>query len=76
MSILTTIDGLPLFSTPAEALAYGNANGLVGYHTHLYQGVTGYMAGATHGQAPSSSQGIATSNSGSDLTDDSNVNVY
>ena len=63
MSILTTIDGKPLFSTPAEALAWGASRGLVGYHTHIYQGVTGYMAGATHGQSASSSQGSATSNS-------------
>ena len=62
MAVLTTIDGMPLFSTPQEALNYGSANGLVGYHTHIYQGVLGYMAGATHGQAASSSQGSSTSN--------------
>ena len=62
MAILTTIGGAPLFSTPQEALDYGNENGLAGYHTHIYEGVLGYMAGATHGQATSSSQGSSTSN--------------
>jgi len=63
MAILTTINNVPLFSTPAEAINYGNNNGLVGYHTHVYNGATGYMAGATHGQAASSGQGSSTSNS-------------
>jgi len=62
MPILTTIDNVPLFSTPTEALNYGNNNGLVGYHTHTYNGVVGYMAGSTHGQAASSSSGSSTSN--------------
>tara|TARA_R110000850_G_scaffold2753_4_gene12872 strand:- start:290 stop:592 length:303 start_codon:yes stop_codon:yes gene_type:complete len=63
MAILTNISNVPLFSTPAEAINYGNDNGLVGYHTHIYNGVTGYMAGATHGQASGSGQGSSTSNS-------------
>ena len=62
MSILTTIDGIPLFTTPTEALEYGNIKGLVGYHTHIYNGQTGYMGGPTHGQAASSSQGLNDSN--------------
>ena len=62
MAILTTIGGMPLFSTPSEALNYGSAQGLVGYHTHIFNGVTGYMAGATHGQASGSSSGSSMSN--------------
>ena len=62
MSVLTTIGGIPLFSTPIEALNYGSSKGLVGYHTHIYNGQTGYMAGTTHGQASSSSSGSSTSN--------------
>ena len=58
MSILTTIDGIPLYSTPAEALSYANANGLTGFHTHNYQGQIGYMGGTTHGQAATSSSGF------------------
>ena len=62
MAILTRIDNVPLFTTPLEALEYGSTRNLVGYHTHIYYGVIGYMAGATHGQAASSSQGSSTSN--------------
>ena len=62
MAILTRIDNVPLFTTPLEALEYGSTRNLVGYHTHIYNGIIGYMAGATHGQAASSSQGSSTSN--------------
>ena len=62
MSLLTTIGGIPLYSTVAEALAWGSANNKVGFHTHTYQGQTGYMGGATHGAAASSSQGLNGSN--------------
>lgn len=48
--ILTSIDGEPLFSTLDAALAYGESNGLDGYHTHVYRGRVGYMAGETHSQ--------------------------
>ena len=49
--ILTTIDGVPLYSTMAEALQWGQSRGLNGYHTHVYQGQTGYMGGFTHSTA-------------------------
>ena len=49
--ILTTIDGIPLYSTVAEALQWAQSRGLNGYHTHVYQGQTGYMGGFTHGTA-------------------------
>ena len=58
MSLLTTIDGIPLYSTPQEALDWAATNNLTGYHTHIFNGQIGYMGGATHGQAPSSSQGL------------------
>ena len=48
MPIITTIAGVPLFTTIAEALAWAAANGLSGYHTHNIQGQTGYMGGASH----------------------------
>ena len=51
MAILTTIDGIPLFDTVQEALAWAQQNGLSGYHTHGYQGSIGYMGGYTHAQA-------------------------
>jgi|TARA_A100001515_G_C4514923_1_gene191429 hypothetical protein len=49
--ILTTIDGIPLYSTIAEALQWAQSRGLNGYHTHIYQGQTGYMGGFTHSTA-------------------------
>ena len=51
MSILTTIGGIPLFSTITEALAWAAQRGLSGYHTHMHQGQIGYMGGATHNAA-------------------------
>ena len=62
MSVLTTIGGMPLFSTSQEALDWGSSRGLQGFHTHIYNGQTGYMGGSTHGQAASSSQGLNGSN--------------
>ena len=62
MAILTTINGMPLFSTPQEALSWGSQKGLVGYHTHIYNGQTGYMGGTSHGQASSSNSGSMSQN--------------
>ena len=69
--IITTIDGIPLFSTVAEALAWASSNGLTGYHIHVYQGQTGYMGGFSHGQVisptdttTSSSSSMSSSSSG------------
>ena len=51
MAVLTTIAGIPLFSTAQEAAAWARANGLSGYHTHGWQGQTGYMGGSSHSAA-------------------------
>ena len=51
MGVLTNIGGIPLFSTPQEALSWARANGLSGYHTHTFGGITGYMGGSTHAVA-------------------------
>tara|TARA_R100001163_G_C4865429_1_gene69717 strand:- start:140 stop:388 length:249 start_codon:yes stop_codon:yes gene_type:complete len=58
MAIITTMNGVPLFDNIGEALVYGAARGLSGYHTHIFQGQLGYMGGATHAQAT----GTANSN--------------
>ena len=58
MAVLTTIAGIPLFSTAQEAAAWARANGLSGYHTHGWQGQTGYMGGSSHSAA---TQAITTS---------------
>ena len=62
MAVLTTIDGMPLFSTVQEALDYAASVGLTGYHTHIYQGTTGYMGGTTHGAAATPSSGFQQNN--------------
>ena len=51
MSVLTAIAGVPLFSTIQEAIAWARGNGLIGFHTHGWQGLTGYMGGASHSAA-------------------------
>tara|TARA_Y100000310_G_C20141629_1_gene560546 strand:- start:35 stop:304 length:270 start_codon:yes stop_codon:yes gene_type:complete len=51
MAVITTIAGIPLYTTVQEAIAWGRANGLSGYHTHSWQGQTGYMGGVNHLQA-------------------------
>ena len=68
MAVLTMIGGVPLYSTVAEALAYAAANGLSGYHTHVYQGQVGYMGGATHGAAATPSSGFSNNNNASSGT--------
>lgn len=50
MAKLTTIDSIPLFTTPQEALSWASENGCSGYHTHVYQGQTGYMGCLSHSQ--------------------------
>ena len=48
MSLITHIDSVPLFTTIAEAEAWGRQYGLSGYHQHTVIGQTGYMGGKTH----------------------------
>ena len=51
MAILTHIRGIPLFQTPSEAISWGRQYGLTGYHSHMFNIRTGYMAGSNHEQA-------------------------
>jgi|3_EtaG_2_1085321.scaffolds.fasta_scaffold99200_3 hypothetical protein len=51
MSLLTNINGIPLFSTIQEALSWAQSNGLEGSHTHTFNGQTGYMGGISHNAA-------------------------
>ena len=48
MAKLTTIDEIPVFSTPREAKSWGLKYGLRSYHIHYFEGEKGYMSGATH----------------------------
>ena len=70
--ILTTIDGIPLFSTIAEALAWASSNGVTGYHIHIYQGQIGYMGGFDHSNARNISRTPSASSSRSSRPSSSN----
>jgi len=48
MAVLTTMAGIPLYSSIQEALTWGATKGLKGYHIHVYKGQNGYMGGVTH----------------------------
>ena len=48
MSLIGQIGGVPLFTTVQEALAWGAANGMSGYHPHNLNGQQGFMGGANH----------------------------
>ena len=45
---LGTLDGEPVFSTVDEALEQAKRQGCEGYHTHDFEGETGYMACESH----------------------------
>ena len=57
MSLLTLIDQVPLYTTIEEALIWGTQYNITGYHTHVYNGVTGYMPGENHEQITSALAG-------------------
>ena len=51
MAVLTTIAGVPLFTTVQEALNWAAGNSCSGYHAHNYQGQQGFMGCTNHLQA-------------------------
>ena len=51
MAVIGSIDGIPLFGTPREAVRWATSKGLSGFHTHNYQGQVSYMGGANHSRA-------------------------
>ena len=48
MSLITHIDGIPLYTTLAEAELWAEQYGLTGYHEHEVLGQLGYMGGNNH----------------------------
>ena len=48
MSLITSIDGVPLYTTIEEAELWGSQYNLTGYHTHTILGQVGYMGGIAH----------------------------
>jgi len=51
MALLTTIDGIPLYTTIQEAVGWASNSGLIGYHEHIYKEQLGYMGGIDHATA-------------------------
>ncbi len=76
MSILTTINGQPLFETVEEALSWAAQNNLTGYHTHTYEGVIGYMGGLTHAITIASTTQVVTTTSGFSTSTTSSGSSY
>ena len=58
--ILTTINGMPLFSNTTEAVAHAIRIGLKGYHTHTFRNRVGYMAGVSHNAITNNTSNIQT----------------
>ena len=48
MSLITTVDGIPLYTTIQEAVSWAMSNNLRGYHEHIYKEQIGYMGGESH----------------------------
>ena len=59
MARVGIIDGIPVFTTIQEALAWAAQNGLSGYHKHSY----GYMGGTSHSKAVNSNKPRTTTTS-------------
>ena len=51
MSVVATINGIPLFSTPKLAEQWASKFNIKSYHTHKHKGKMGYMGGVNHAQA-------------------------
>ena len=75
MSTLTTIGGIPLFSTQAEATQWATSRNIQGLHTHVYQGQTGYMGGASH-SAAAATLGLNGTNSPATNNSSGNTGTY
>ena len=48
MSLITTVDGIPLYTTIQEALSWAVSNNLSGHHQHTFKEQIGYMGGESH----------------------------
>ena len=48
MSLIKTIDRIPVYSRLEEALKWGRERNIKGYHIHLVNGQVGYMSGESH----------------------------
>jgi len=48
MSFIGNIDGVPLYTTVAEAELWASQYNLTGHHTHMFGNQLGYMGGTDH----------------------------
>ena len=48
MALMTTIDGIPLYTTEQEAIDWAINNGFSNVHEHVYKEQIGYMGGESH----------------------------
>ena len=71
MPVVTTIDGIPTYTTIEEALAWASQYGITSYHVHVVAGEITYMGGATHDEITSS---IRSGNTGSTSSSGGSVN--
>jgi hypothetical protein len=76
MSLLTTIGGVPLYSTIKEAIQWAVARGLGTYHTHEFEGQIGYMGGKDHAQATNPSAPTTTTTTTTTTTSSSGGGGY
>ena len=60
MALMTTIDGIPLYTTEQEAIDWAINNGLSGIHQHVYKEQIGYMGGDTHEIATTGTTAVST----------------
>ena len=76
MSLLTTIGGVPLYSTIEEAMKWAVLRGLGGYHTHEFEAQTGYMGGKDHAQATNPSAPTTTTTTTTNTSSSSSGGGY
>tara|TARA_R110000744_G_scaffold260519_1_gene375458 strand:+ start:276 stop:590 length:315 start_codon:yes stop_codon:yes gene_type:complete len=50
MSLITYIDGIPVYTTIKESMSWASQYNLPGYHEHIIGGRLGYMGGSSHQQ--------------------------
>ena len=75
MSVITIMNGVPLYTTKKEALSWAFSNNLKGYHMHTHGGVKGYMGGQTHTHANKRNNYTSFSQQQPPLTDNQDTNI-
>jgi|TARA_R110000782_G_scaffold72990_1_gene145929 hypothetical protein len=58
MSLITYIDGIPVYTTIEESISWASQYNLPGYHEHVVSGRLGYMGGVNHLQISQAIKGV------------------